>query len=150
MTSKKVVDDFLTKKNIAVVGVSRKKEKIGNAIYRELKKKEYHPFGVNPAMNVIDGDKCYSNLTELKGKIDSVIFVVPGVQTEHIVKEAHEIGVNFIWMQQGSESKNAMAYCKENNIAVVYKECIFMFLEPVTSIHGFHRWIWKFLGKLPK
>jgi hypothetical protein len=32
---------------------------------------------------------------------------------------------------------------------VVQKECILMFAEPVKSIHGIHRWIWKVLGKLP-
>ena len=39
MTSQKTVDAFLSSKNVAVVGVSRKSSKFGNVIYKELKKK---------------------------------------------------------------------------------------------------------------
>lgn len=150
MTSKKNIDEFLIKKNIAVIGVSRKNQKFGNVIYRELKKKGFNPFGVNPAMDEIDGDKCFNNLSELKDKVETVICVVPKEQTEVVVKEANEIGIKQIWMQQGSESDNAIAYCKEHGITVIPKECILMFVDPVNSIHGFHKWIWKVLGKLPK
>ena len=70
-------------------------------------------------------------------------------QTEMVVKEANEIGVKNVWMQQGSESDEAIKYCKENGINEIHKECILMFADPVNSIHGFHRWIWKVIGKLP-
>jgi len=43
MNSKKVVEDFIAQKKIAVVGVSRKKTKFGNAIYKELKQKGFFP-----------------------------------------------------------------------------------------------------------
>lgn len=150
MTSKKYVDEFLTKKNIAVVGVSRNKGKFGNVIYKELKKKGYIPFAVNTKLEQFEGDECYGSLIELKDKIDSIVIVVPPEQTEKIVKEAKNIGVKYIWMQQGSESDKAIEFCKENNISVIHNECLLMFLEPVNSIHSFHKWIWKVLGKLPK
>ena len=51
MTSKKIVEEFLTQKKIAVVGVSRKKTKFGNAIYKELRQKGYNVFPVNPHIN---------------------------------------------------------------------------------------------------
>ena len=150
MTSKTAVEEFLEMKNVAVVGVSRKNSKFGNIIYKELKQKGFNVFGVNPNMDNIDGDRCYNNLRELDGKVESVINVVPPSQTEYVVKEANEIGVINIWMQQGSESEEAIRYCKENKINVIHKECILMFAEPVKSIHSFHRWIWKVIGKLPK
>ncbi len=50
MTSKESVDKFLRCKNLAVVGVSRKSGKFGNVIYKELKKKGFNVFGVNPNM----------------------------------------------------------------------------------------------------
>jgi len=149
MTSKESVRDFLDSKNIAVVGVSRKKSKFGNIIYKELKKKGINVYGVNPNMENIEGDKCYKNLQELEGKIEAVVNVVPPKETLNVVKEANAIGVKNIWMQQGSESAEAIEYCRENDINEVHKECILMFAEPVKSIHGFHRWIWKVLGRLP-
>jgi uncharacterized protein len=150
MTLQAAVDSFFASKNIAVVGVSRKSGKFGNMIYKELKKKGFNIYGVNPKLEIIEGDKCYNNLKELEGKIDSVVNVVPPQQTEHVVKQANEIGIKNIWMQQGSESEEAINYCKENGINEVHKECVLMFADPVKSFHGFHKWIWKVLGKLPK
>jgi len=149
MTSKESVDNFLKCKNLAVVGVSRKSGKFGNAIYKELKKKGLNIYGVNPSLKFIEGDKCYSNLKELEGKVDAVVNVVSPNQTTSVVKEANEIGVKNIWMQQGSESEEAIKYCQENKINEIHKECILMFADPVKSIHGVHKWIWKILGKLP-
>ncbi|MFZ1291290.1 MAG: CoA-binding protein [Melioribacteraceae bacterium] len=150
MTSQKSIDEFLKCKNIAVVGVSRKSTKFGNAIYKELKKKGFRTFAVNPNLENFDGDKCYNSLHELNGKVDAVINCVSPNQTLSIAKEAKEIGVKNFWMQQGSESEQAIKFCYENAINEIHKECILMFADPVNSIHGFHRWIWKVLGKLPK
>lgn len=149
MTSQKSVDEFLNCKNFAVVGVSRKGSKFGNSIYKELKKKGMNVYGVNPNMEYIEGDKCFKNLKELEGNIDAVINVVSPSQTKDVIIEANEIGVKNIWMQQGSESEEAIEYCKENGINEIHKECILMFADPVKSIHGFHKWVWKILGKLP-
>ncbi|MCB0729757.1 MAG: CoA-binding protein [Ignavibacteriae bacterium] len=149
MTSKKAIQDFFTNKNYAVVGVSRKSTKFGNAIYKEFKKKGINVYGVNPNMESFEGDKCYGNLKELQGKIDAVINVVSPLQTLEVVRAANEIGVKNIWMQQGSESDEAIEYCKEKGINEVHKECVLMFTEPVKSIHKVHKWIWKVVGKLP-
>ena len=149
MTSKVAVEEFIGIKDLAVVGVSRKGSKFGNVIYKELKKKGYNTFGVNPKLDTIDGDKCYHSLKELEGKVNGVVNVVSPSQTQNVVEEANAIGIKNIWMQQGSESKEAIEYCKENGINEIHKECILMFAEPVKSIHGFHRWIWKVIGKLP-
>jgi hypothetical protein len=150
MITKQNVEDFVSQKKIAVVGVSRSKGKFGNIIYSELKKKQYTVYGVNPNLEQIDGDKCYEKLNVLENKIDALVCVVPSKETELVVREAKEIGIKHIWMQQGSESDSAIEYCEQNNINVIYKECLLMFLEPTKSIHGFHKWLWKILGKLPK
>jgi predicted CoA-binding protein len=149
MTTKDSIENFLSSKSYAVVGVSRKQSKFGTVIYNELKKKGLDVYGVNPNMEVIEGEKCYHSLKELGDHVDAVINVVSPSQTLAIAQEANEIGVKNFWMQQGSESNEAIEYCKENGINEVHKECILMFAEPVKSFHGFHRWIWKILGKLP-
>jgi len=149
MADKKIVERFTAGKKIAVVGVSRNGKKFGNAAYKELKLKGYEVFPVNPNMDDLNGDKCYPDLKSLPETVDGVLCVVPPAQTEKIVQDAHQAGINLVWMQQGSESKTAIQYCEENSIDAVHGECIFMFAEPVGSIHKFHRWIWKVFGKLP-
>jgi len=149
MNFKKVVEDFVAQKKIAVVGVSRKKTKFGNAIYKELKQKGYRVFAINPHMNTFEGDVCYPDLLSLPEKVDAVIINVPPAQTEKVVREAKQAGINKVWLQQGSQSDEAVKFCEENGIDCVSNECILMFAQPSAFIHRAHRWVWSILGKLP-
>jgi predicted CoA-binding protein len=149
MTSKEIVDDFLTQKKFAIVGVSRKKTKFGNAIYKELKLKGYKVLPINPHINVFDGDTCYPDLLSLPEKVDGVIINVSPAQTEKVVREAKEAGINKVWLQQGSQSEASIKYCRENGIDCVSNECILMFAQPSAFIHRAHKWVWGVLGKLP-
>jgi hypothetical protein len=149
MNSKKTVEEFLAQKKIAVVGVSRKKTKFGNAIYRELKQKGYIVFPINPNIKEYDGVVCYPDLYSLPEKIDAVVINVLPAQAEKVVKEAKETGVNKVWLQQGSQSENAVKYCEENGIVCVSNECILMFAQPSAFIHRAHKWVWGVFGKLP-
>ena len=58
MTSLESIQSFLSQEKIAVAGVSRKKQKFGNAIYKELAKKGYEVFAVNPNMDDYEGKRC--------------------------------------------------------------------------------------------
>ena len=149
MNSKKVVEDFIAQKKIALVGVSRKKTKFGNAIYKELKQKGYNVFPINPHINNFEGDVCYPDLHSLPEKVDAVVINVQPAQTEKVVKEAKEAGIKKVWLQQGSQSDAAVKYCEENGIDYVSNECILMFAQPSAFIHRAHKWVWGVLGKLP-
>jgi hypothetical protein len=149
MNSKKLVEDFIAQNKIAVVGVSRKKTKFGNAIYKELKQKGYNVFPVNPHITTFEGDACYPDLHSLPEKVDAVIINVPPAQTEKVAREAKKSGINKVWLQQGSQSDEAVKFCEENGIDCVSNECILMFAQPSAFIHRVHRWVWGVLGKLP-
>lgn len=150
MNSKKSVDEFLAQKNIAVAGVSRNIKKFGNVIYRELKKKGYNVFAVNPNINEFEGEKCYPNLADVPVKPDAVLINVPPKSALKVLEDANTTGIKRVWLQQGSQSDEAVKYCKENEIECVSNECILMFAEPEAFMHKFHRWIWGVAGKLPK
>ena len=150
MNSKKLVEEFLSLDKIAVVGVSRKRNKFGNVIYRELKKKGYKVYPINPNTNIIEEDVCYPDLLSLPEKIDAVIINVPPAQTEKVVREIKKAKINKVWLQQGSQSDEAISYCKQNGIECISNECILMFAEPAGFIHRAHRWVWGALGKLPR
>jgi predicted CoA-binding protein len=150
MSSKQLVDDFINQKNIAVVGVSRKKSKFGNYIYRELKKKDYHVFPVNPNLEFAEGDKCYPDLFSVPGKLDGVIINVSPPEAINVLKDVSAAGIQRVWLQQGSQSDDAVKFCEENNIDCVSNECIIMFTEPLGFMHRTHKWIWNLMGKLPQ
>jgi len=150
VTSQKSIDQFFAPGKFAIVGASRKGNKFGNSILKEFIKKGITIYPVHPEVDSIDGISAYKNFDSLPEKIESLINVVPPSETKAVVSQAKESGIKNIWLQLGSGSNEAIQYCKENDINVISGECILMFTEPVGSIHKFHKWIWKILGKLPK
>lgn len=143
------IQSFLKLKNIAVVGVSRSTKGFGVAVYNHLKANGYTVFALNRKGGFSNSTKLYESLFKIENQIDGIVTIVPPVETEIVVQQAKDLGINNIWMQQGSESKNAIEFCEQNKINYVANECILMFAEPVTSIHKFHRWVNKITGKYP-
>ena len=120
-----LIEEFLDSKNVfAVIGVSRDPEKYGHKVYKDLKKAGYTVYPINPKAENVDGDKCYNSLRELPERPDVVDIVVPPKITERIIKECKELGIKRVWMQPGSESEEAISFCKENNIEVVHSVCV--------------------------
>jgi predicted CoA-binding protein len=150
MTNKLSVDNFISQKTIALAGASRTGKKMGNSILKELTNKGYKVYPVHPEAEKIDGVKCYPDLKSFPEKVSGLITVVNPEQTAKLVNEAAAAGIKNIWMQQGSQSNEAVEFCEKNKMNYVSNECILMFAEPVKSIHKFHRGIWKIFGKLPK
>lgn len=150
MITKTAVDEFLKQDKIAVYGVSRKKTKFGNLVYKELKAKGYQVYPVHSELQNIGGDPCYPSLNALPEKVGGVFICVSPEQTEEIVQEAARMGVKNIWLQQGAESLKAISYCQEHQLNLVYGECILMFAQPIGFPHSVHRFLWKMIGKLPK
>lgn len=150
MTSMAVIDEFLAQRSLAVVGVSRQQRKFGNKVYKDLTAKGYKVFAVNPNAREIDGKPCYPHLKDLPEPVGGVVLVIPPSETSRVAREAVEAGIFRIWMQQGSESREAIEFCEKEGIDVIHGMCIMMFAEPVAHFHRFHRWLWRILGKVPK
>jgi len=113
----------LQDKEIAVVGVSEREEKFGFRIFRDLIKSGYNVQGINPRNGQVLGKKIYKSLKELEKIPDLVITVVPSQVTERIVEECYELGIKEIWMQPGSESKNAIEKARAYGIIVTSNAC---------------------------
>jgi predicted CoA-binding protein len=120
-----LIKDFLRKENVfAVIGVSRNPAKYGHQVYKDLKAAGYVVYPVNPHIDEVLGDKCYPSLSDLPEKPDVVDTVVPPAVTEAIVKECKALGIDKVWMQPGSESEQALTFCRRNNIQVVHDVCV--------------------------
>jgi len=140
-------ESFFQNKNIAVVGTSRNKHKFGYMIFKELRKRKLNPIPINPHTDEIEGIKCYRSITDCPENIDTVITVIPSVSALDVAKESNSKGIKNLWFQQGSESKDAIEFCKQNEMNFVAGKCVLMYLEPVRSIHKFHRFIARLFGK---
>lgn len=150
MTKLSSIQEFLKPKELAVCGVSRNKKKFGRVIYDTLKERGFKLYAINPHMTEIDGEPCYSDVSQLPGNIKNLLIATPSSQTEEIVSKAISKGINNIWIQQMSESPAAINLAEKNGINLIKKECILKFAEPVSSVHKFHRFLSKLFGTYPK
>jgi len=148
----KVIDEFIKVKHIAIAGVSGKSNvKFGNNLMKELTKQGYIIYPVNPNTDEINGVKCYRNVKLLPAEVKSLIIATKSDATNLLVKEAKEAKMERVWMQRstgkGSETPEAINFCKENKLDYVYGLCPFMAFGK--GAHKFHFWIRKTFGGLP-
>jgi hypothetical protein len=150
VNTKQDIQEFLSQKTIAMAGLSRNEKSFSATVNKELKARGYRVLPVNPAATSIDGEKCYPNLAALPEKVGGVVVFTQPSETESVVRDAVAQGITRVWLQQGAQSEAALAFCQLNKMQVVSGKCIMMFADPVSSLHGVHRWFAKVFGQLPK
>jgi predicted CoA-binding protein len=121
-----LIKEFMAQKKFAVIGATDNPQKYGNRIVKNLKGRGYEVYPVNPKLKELEGLSCYPSLGAIPVKVDVVDFVVPPAVTEEILKQCKELGLNRIWLQPGSESEKAIAFCRENNLKCVHSVCVMM------------------------
>ena len=131
-TIREAADEFLSKKRVAVTGVSRTPKTHGsNTVYKRLRERGYDVFAVNPNANEVEGDRCYSSLTSIPGGVDAVVIGTRPERAEKAVRECVELGIKHVWMHWGaggsSVSEAATDYGRRHGIAVIDGGCPLMF-----------------------
>lgn len=149
MKTSESIDLFLQQPQIAVVGVSRNKNKFGNAVYKTLKKKGLTVVPVNPHLTHFEGDKCYSSIETLPPDVKALFINTPPESTIKIVESACKKGIQHLWLQQGSSNAEVIKYLEGKGINYVSDRCIMMFAKP-SGFHSFHRFLSKITGNFPK
>ena len=136
-----LVQDFLAQKNIAVVGVSDKRDTGCNLAYRKFKKERYTVSAVNPRITTFEGDPCYPDLKSIPEKPDAVFILTNPKVTEQVVQQCVDLGIKRVWMHcmmgtkpgiaagMSSVSQDAVPMCRENGITVIPGACPNQFLK---------------------
>lgn len=150
MITRKIIEDFLENKKLAIAGVSRNPKKFGHVVYEDLKKKGYQVLAVNPVAESINGDPSFKSVNDLPGDVRHLLILTPKKDTDAVLREAINKGITNIWVQQMSETADTIRIAEEYDIELITGKCIFMFAEPVAGIHKFHRTLMKWFGRLPK
>jgi predicted CoA-binding protein len=95
--------------SIAVIGATDRPAKYGGIIYRDLKRKGYRVFGVNPYRETVDGDPCWKTVLDLPETPSIADFVIPAKRGLKVLEECEQAGIRNIWLQPGAESPELMA-----------------------------------------
>lgn len=150
MTTLASIESFLSPKQLAIVGASRNPRKFGRVVYDTLKKKGFTVYPVNPNAENLDGDICYRDIASLPAGLDRVYIVTPPEKTAENVRQSLDRGIRHIWIQQRSDTGEAMAILKDADVNLVHNQCILMYAEPVKGAHRFHRFLNKLFGSYPR
>jgi len=149
MKTSESINLFMQQPLIAVVGVSRNKNKFGNAVYQTLKKKGIKVLPVNPHLTHFDGEKCYSSIDTLPQEVDAIFVNTPPETTLKIVESAVRKSIHHVWLQQGSSNEEVISFLEGKDVNYITDRCILMFAEPVGSFHKVHRFFSKITGNFP-
>ncbi len=154
-TLKKVVslndiEKFLAPKKLALAGASRNPKKFGGTVLKELIEKGYDVYPVNPNTTEIQGQKCYPTVADLPGDVRHLLIVTPKKETKAVAEQAIKKGIERIWIQQMSDTPEAVKALDDAGIPLITKKCILMFAGPVQGPHKFHRFLIKIVGRYPK
>jgi predicted CoA-binding protein len=137
-----LVQEFLAQKEIAVVGVSDKRETGCNLAYRKLKEAGYQVYAVNPRLTTFEAAPCYPDLRSIPRRPDAVFILTNPRIAEEIVEQCVNLGVKYVWMHclmgtkpglgssMTSVSPRAVQMCYDNGITVIPGACPNQFLKP--------------------
>lgn len=148
--AKEQIDNFLKAKKIAIAGVSKDKRKFGYQVFNHLIQNGFEVIPINPNHDEIYGISCLKSVDELPNSIDSLLILTPKTQTDMVLKMAINKNIANIWIQQFSETNDSFRIAEKHSQNIIFKKCIFMFAEPVSGFHKFHRNVVRLFGKYPK
>jgi len=115
-----LVDEQLqNSKTIAVVGLSGDPDRISFRVTRYMQEQGYRIIPVNPMIEEVLGEKSYPDLKSVPESIDMVNIFRRSELVAPVVDQAIEIGVKYIWMQDGVINPEAAAKAEAAGIPVI-------------------------------
>jgi predicted CoA-binding protein len=114
-----VEEQLRNSKTIAVVGLSDNPERDSHRVAKYLQSQGYRIIPVNPMIEETLGERSYPDLKSVPEPIDMVDIFRRSELVPPVVDEAIEVGVRYIWMQDGVINYEAAARAEAVGIPVV-------------------------------
>jgi len=111
--------DEQNSKTIAVVGLSGDPDRISYRVTRYMQEQGYRIIPVNPMIEEVLGEKSYPDLKSVPDSIDMVNIFRRSELVAPVVEQAIEIGVKYIWMQDGVVNPESAAKAEAAGIPVI-------------------------------
>ena len=117
--------------SIALIGASSNPKRDSYKVMKYLIEQGYEVFPVNPNEegNKILGKNCFSNIKDIKHKIDMVDIFRAKEFVMNITKDAIKDGVEVIWAQEGIIDEESSNIAKNAGIIFIMNECPKKILE---------------------
>jgi len=128
-----VIDQILSMRTIAVVGLSKDPAKPSHDVASYLQQNGYRIVPINPTVEEVLGEKAYSSLLSLpdylKREIDAVDIFRRSEDVPPIITEAISLHQSFgqpkaVWMQLGITNEAAAKQARDAGLLVVMDRCM--------------------------
>ncbi len=114
-----IEEQLTNSRTIAVVGISLNPERPSYYVSKYMQEQGYRIIPVNPLIEEALGEKSYPDLKSVPEPIDMVDVFRRSELVGPVVDEAIEVGVKYIWMQDGVINEEAAAKAEAAGIPVV-------------------------------
>ncbi|KAB2930839.1 MAG: CoA-binding protein [Leptonema illini] len=121
-----LVSHLRSNPGIALVGATNDSTKYGNIIFRDLRKKNYTVYPVNPRATTVEGEAAFKNLESLiaEKSVGLVVYVIPPKLTLEGLKIAESLGLKKVWVQPGAGDETVRAYLDEHGFEYLMDACV--------------------------
>jgi predicted CoA-binding protein len=110
--------------SLAIVGATDHPTKYGGIIYRDMKRKGWPVFAVNPYRSEVDGDPCWHSVTDLPEIPTIAVFVVPAKRGLAVVDDCAAAGIENVWLQPGAFSLDLGRKLDDGGFNWVSERCV--------------------------
>ena len=120
-----LIDEILKNtQTIAVVGLSDDHGRDSHRVARYLQAQGYRIIPVNPKVVEVLGERSYPDLKSVPETIDLVDIFRRSELMPPVVDQAIEVGVKYIWMQDGVIHHQSAEQARRSGIPVVMNDCM--------------------------
>jgi len=119
-----VIRRVLSRRTVAVVGLSGNELRASNFVGRYLQIRSYTVIPVNPRETTILGVKSYGSLSEIPDTVDTVNVFRRSEAVPAIAEEAVAIGARCLWLQFGVISEEAATIATTGGLEVIMDRCM--------------------------
>lgn len=109
---------------IAVVGLSRNWHRPSNFAAKYLQDHGYRVIPVNPTLDEVLGERCYSSVAEIAEPVDVVDCFRAAEEIPALAEQAIAIGAKVLWTQLGIINYEAAAMARHTGLDVVMDRCM--------------------------
>ena len=150
VTSHALIDEFLSCKRIAVVGVSRSRTGFASSVHNELKSRGYTAVPVNPKA-AVDGHEFFASVRDISPPPEAALLIIPPQAVKSVVQDCAAAGVPLVWIHgySGTVDGEIAELGSKHGMRVIGGQCPHMFLSNPKFVHRLHGFVLKLAGKYP-
>jgi predicted CoA-binding protein len=146
-----LVQEFLSKKRIAIWGVEDVKGDPGQWVAGRLRKQGIQVIAVNPEFTDETQEERVSSLTKVDPPVEAVLVYVDRPQTMEAVGDCIAAQIPLVWLHDalspGAAIPEAIDQLRSANCTVIPGLCPMLFLKPVDPAHFCLKWMLRMTGK---